>query len=94
MSLKSVLSKLVPYPTGTLKLNSVYLHLQSDCCRISVNEGEVRPFNTLVPRQNRRHFAVDTFKRIFLNEIARSWIKMSPKFVPKRPTNNIPALVQ
>ena len=47
-----------------------------------------------MPRQNSRHFAVDTFKRIFLNENPRSWIKMSLKFVPKRPINNIPALVQ
>ena len=50
--------------------------------------------NTLRPRQNGRHFADDTFKRIFLNENARISIKISPKFVPKGPINNIPALVQ
>ena len=49
--------------------------------------------NTLRPKQNGRHFADDTFKRIFLNENIRISIKMSPKFVPKGLINNIPALV-
>ena len=51
-------------------------------------------FNTLRPRQNGRHFADDTFKRIFLNENVRISIRISLKFVPKGPINNIPALVQ
>ena len=50
--------------------------------------------NTLRPRQNGRHFADDTFKRIFLNENVRISIKISLKFVPKGSFNNIPALVQ
>ena len=50
--------------------------------------------NTLRPIQNGRHFADDTFKRIFLNENVRISIKISLKFVPKGPTNNIPALAQ
>ena len=50
--------------------------------------------NTLRPRQNSRHFADQTFKRIFLNETFRILIKISLKFVPKGPINNIPALVQ
>ena len=49
--------------------------------------------NTLRPRQNGRHFADDSFKRIFLNENVRISIKISLKFVPKGPINNIPALV-
>ena len=49
---------------------------------------------TLRPRQNGRHFTYDTFKRIFLNETFRISIKISLKFVPKGPINNIPALVQ
>ena len=51
-------------------------------------------FNTLRPRQNGRHFADDIFKCIFLNEYV--WIpnKISLKFVPKGPINNIPTLVQ
>ena len=51
-------------------------------------------FNTLRPRQNRRHFADDTFKHIFLNENVRISIKISLKFVPKGPFNNNSALVQ
>ena len=50
--------------------------------------------NTLRLRQNGRHFADDTFKRIFLNENVRISIKISLKFLPKGPINNNPALVQ
>ena len=49
--------------------------------------------NTLRPRQNGRHFA-DIFRIIFLNENISIPIKISLKFVPKGPFNNIPALVQ
>ena len=51
-------------------------------------------FNPLRPRQNGRHFPDDIFKWIFLNE--NVWIsnKISLKFVPTGPINNIPALVQ
>ena len=51
-------------------------------------------FNTLRLRQNGRRFADDTFKRIFVNESVRSFIKISLKFVPKGPINNITALIQ
>ena len=50
--------------------------------------------NTLRPRQNGRRFTDDTFKRILLNGNVRISIKISLKFVPKGPINNIPALVQ
>ena len=50
--------------------------------------------NTLRPRQNGRHFADDTFKRIFMNENVRISINISLKFVPNGLINNIPALVQ
>ena len=50
--------------------------------------------NTLRPRQDGRHFADDTFKYIFLNENVMISLKISLKFVPKGPINNIPALVQ
>ena len=50
--------------------------------------------NTLRPRQNGRHFADDTFNRIFVNENVTISIKFSLKFVLKGPINNIPALVQ
>ena len=50
--------------------------------------------NTLRPKQHGRHFADDTFKRIFLNEIVGISIKISLKFVHKGPFNNFPALVE
>ena len=53
-----------------------------------------RRVNTLRPRQKGRHFADDIFKCIFLNEHVWIPIKISLKFVPKDPINNIPALVQ
>ena len=51
-------------------------------------------FKTLRPRQNGCLFADDTFKCIFLNENVKISIKISLKFVPKVPINNIPALCQ
>ena len=51
-------------------------------------------FDTLGPRQNGRHFADDICKCIFLKENISIAIKISLKFVPKGPINNIPALIQ
>ena len=50
--------------------------------------------NTLRPRQNGCHFPDDIFKWIFLNENVWISIKISLKFVPTGPINNIPTLVQ
>ena len=50
--------------------------------------------NTLKPRQNGRHFADDTFKRLFMKENVRISMNISLKFVPKGLINNITALVQ
>ena len=49
---------------------------------------------TLRPKRNEQHFADDIFKRIFFNENIWISIKISLKFVPKGPINNISALVQ
>ena len=49
---------------------------------------------TLRPRQNGRRFPDDIFKCIFVNKNVWISIKISLKFVPKGPINNIPALVQ
>ena len=43
--------------------------------------------------ENGRQFADNIFKCIFFNENVRISIKISLKFVPKGPINNIPALV-
>ena len=59
----------------------------------SVQVMALNSVNTLRPRKNGRRFADDTFIRIFLNENVRISIKISLKFVPKGPINNIPALV-
>ena len=50
--------------------------------------------NTLRPKRNEQHFADNIFKRIFFNENVWISIKISLKFVPKGPINNIPALIQ
>ena len=62
--------------------------------RITTNYLRGQWVDTLRPRQNGRHFADDTFNRIFMNENVWILIKISMKFVPKGPINNIPALVQ
>ena len=51
-------------------------------------------FNSLKPRQNRRHFADDLLKCNFFNENVWILIEVSLKCVPKGPINNNPALVQ
>ena len=64
---------------------NVYSEIHAPC---------VNCLNTLRPRQDGRHFADDDFKRIFLNENVWISIDISPKFIPKGPIDNIPALVQ
>ena len=62
------------------------------CCRYPaglVNQDDFS-INTLGPKQNGCHFADD----IFVNENVWIPIRISLKFVPKGPINNIPALVQ
>ena len=80
----------------------VYLHIQNLCRVVAckcwwmvhcICECMRDDFNTLRPRQNGCRFADDTFKRIFLNENVRIWIKISLKFVPDGPINKIAALV-
>ena len=51
-------------------------------------------FNTLKPRQNGCHFSEDIFECIILNENVWISTRISLKFVPKSPIDNIPALVQ
>ena len=50
--------------------------------------------NTLRLRRNWQNFADNIFKRIFFNENVLILIKISLKYVPEGPINNIPALVQ
>ena len=61
---------------------------------IYYNHLGVVVINTLRQRQNGRHFPDDMLKWIFLNENVWNTIKISLKFAPTSPINNIPALVQ
>ena len=79
-----------------LQESHLFLKVISYCTHLSVmmsRHGYVSRFNTLMPRQYGRHFADDSFICIFLNENVSVSIKISLKFVPKGPVNNIPALV-
>ena len=50
-------------------------------------------FNTLMPRQNCRHFPDDIFKRMFFDQNVSISVKITFKFAPKG-LINIPSLVQ
>ena len=64
-------------------------------CRVEFISRNSNTFTFSFISQNGHRFADDTFKRIiFLNENIKISIKISLKFVPKGPINNIPALVQ
>ena len=53
-----------------------------------------KTINSLRPRQNRRHFADDILKCVFLNENEWISLRISLKFVSKVRINNIPSLFQ
>ena len=53
-----------------------------------------RYVHTSRPRQDGRHFADEILRCYFLNENVWIPIKISLKFAPKSPINNIPTLVQ
>ena len=63
----------------------------TSCLGLVLTQGT---FNTLRPRQDGLHFPDDIYKCIFLNENIWILIKISLKFAPHGPINNIPALVQ
>ena len=90
-----LLITLIKQVAGYLKKYSSHFALYSDIFATYTCENvQYKYLNTLRPGQNWRHFADNIFKCIFLNE--NVWIptKISLKFVPKGPINNIPALVQ
>ena len=61
---------------------------------LNMHNFSILYINTLRPRQNGRHFSDDIFRCIFLNGNVWTPIKISVKFVPKGPNNNIQDLVQ
>ena len=62
------------------RADELKFNISSKSCDISSFSKAFTNFNTLRPRPNGRRFTDDT-------------IKISLKFVPKGPINNIPALV-
>ena len=73
---------------------SIFRNLTWDDFANHLSGWKHKHINTLRPRQDGRHFADDTFNRIFVNENVKISIEFSLKFVPKGPINNIPASVQ
>ena len=71
-------------------VSSIRLHLWRLFCSYHI----LGFLNTLRPRHNGRHFADDILNSIFLNENVWIPIKISLKFVPEGPIDNIPSLVQ
>ena len=63
-------------------------------CTASEIKIHILSINTLRPRQDGCRFPNDIFEHIFLNENVIILIKISLKFVPIGPINNIPTLVQ
>ena len=99
---KTVISRGILYIMSTVKrtdIRVVIKVLPIVCCMNVISCAIVLMVfimaivNTMRPRQDGCHFADDIFKRIFLNENVWIPIKISLKFVPKSPINNIPALV-
>ena len=97
----SVSYNLFPWPLTIIDMESMHNSwILTRCTRnidrlpwIASTAGRT-VFNTLRPKQNGRHFADDTFKCIFFNEIILISLKISLKHVLKRRINNIPTLVQ
>ena len=69
-------------------------HSKSCCDKSSPARRTMNPPIPTEAETNGSHFANDIFECIFLNENVWIPIKISLKFVPKVPINNIPALVQ
>ena len=96
------LKSMAPLMKIFLIINARYYSMENAviCERVTIvicgwsGTNRSQNINTLRPRQNGRHFADDIFKYIFLNENVWIPIRISMKFVPKGPINNIPALVQ
>ena len=78
--------------TGNKPLSKPMLYVL--LMHICVTRPQPQWVNTLRPRRNRRHFADDISKCIFMHENVWISIETSLKFVPKGPIKNIPGLVQ
>ena len=86
-----VVGGLRPWPWRSFDVT--VMATDQNCQRDIARSVCITSLNSLRPRRNEQHFADDIFKRIFFNENVWISIKISLKFVPKGPINNIPALV-
>ena len=82
--------KPLPGPTIT-KFTDTFILYASSGFNLSIVWDLI---NSSSPGQNGRHFAADIISCIFVNEKGWILIKISLKFVPRCPINNIPALFQ
>ena len=78
-----------------IQLTHVYkfIILTTVCDISSMSRSYFMCVNSSPPGHNDRRFADDIFRWIFVNEKFCILIKISLKFVPKRPIDNYPALV-
>ena len=88
------LSRQKLFVNGKLDIFRAPYHVRQDTTGYNTDTHRLTLLNTLRLRQYGRHFADDILKYIFLKENVWISIKISLKFVPKGPINNIPALVQ
>ena len=87
--------EVIPRELPTLLCTSIVQSMQMCSGGQDINHAiPWMDFKHTEARQDGRHFADDIFKCIFLNENIWITIKISLKFVPKGPINNIPTLVQ
>ena len=85
-------------PRGVFKCviaeNLWRVHFMSIYCETALRWMPLNTFDYHIKAEtNGRHFADDIFKCIFLDDNVWIPIKMSLKFVPKGPINNIPEMV-
>ena len=88
------LSRQKLFVNGKLDIFRAPYHVRQDTTGYNTDTHRVTLLNTLRLWQYGRHFPDDILRCIFLNENVWISIKISLKFVPKGPINNIPALVQ
>ena len=91
---RSTYCQLDTYEEILWKFKPKYNYYHSRKCIWKCLTCRVQCVNTLRLRRNGQHLANIIFKRIFFSENVWIGIKISLKFVPKGPINNILALVQ
>ena len=81
------------FPGGSARGENVCFCFVLFCVCVFCHSTTAWMLNTLRPRQNGGRFADDILDCVLLNENVWISIKISLKFLPKGPINNIPALI-